>query len=172
MEKFITIKNIQDCLKLKGIIWDGKKGRTQYGVGEDATIEDFEDGNFVPVRVGYVGYNVTEEYEFLLKIYNTSFYIYEEKYHPHDDDYKVQYANLTLDWNALLLKEHMDKYAEVLIREIDEDITGLEESFEEDFKALKLEMKNLQDTAEKEIKKLQDKKEKILNYVKQEEPNK
>jgi len=173
MEKFITIKNIQDCLKLKGINWDGKIGRTEYGDGEDATIEDFENGNFVPVRVGFDNNKARDEFDFLLKIYDTAFYIYEEKYHPHDDDYKVEYLNLNLDWQALLLKEHKDNYAEVLVREIDEDISGLEESFEEQFYALKLEMKRLQDTFEKEINKLKEKKKKILNFVKQqEEPEK
>ena len=162
MEKFITIKDIQDCLKMKGIIWDGKKGRTQYGLGEEAVLEDFQDDNFVPVRVGFEDYDESNEFEFLLKIYNTSFYIYEEKYHPHDDDYIVPYQNFIIEWKKVLLKDHQERYAQVLANEIQEEIDMLQESFDEDFKALKLQMKELEDNAVKAIGELKAKKEKIL----------
>ena len=165
MERFITIKNIQDCLKLKGIIWDGKKGRTQYGLGEDACIEDFDNGKLVPVMLEFK--ESLYEYNMLLKVTDTDFLIYQELYHPHDDDYMVLYESLSGQWQDLLLKTYPEKYSKVLINGIDETIKNFEESFEEDLLVLKQQMKDLQEKYTQNIQELRNEKKKIQEFVEQ-----
>jgi len=149
MQSFIKLEDIQNCLKQAGVKWDGRKGRTQFNEGVVATIDDFSSGDLVPVRVEFEG--LLYEHDMLLEISDTVFLIYQELYHPHDDDYMVLYEDLSEQWKNLLLKTHKKEYSEVWVDEIEQEIKLTEETFEEEFLALKEKMKELQDRASQAI---------------------
>ena len=159
MEKYITIKDIQKCLKSANITWDGLKGRTEFGGGELATIEDFENENLVPIMVTIKGFR--HEQSLLLKVSDFIFNIYEEQYHPHNDDYIILYESLCKNWQDQLLSDYTENYSKLLIKAIDESIKNNEEDFKEDFEELEQQMKDLQDKYQKVILDLQNEKKRI-----------
>lgn len=166
---FITIKNIKDCLSKQGIIWDGLKGKTDFTNGEKATIEDFDDFNLVPIRVNLVGHN--NEYDILLRLSSTKMSIFQEKYHPYDDEYMEEILReIEIDWKNTLLKEHKAKYANILVNEIDEEIELIKFVYNTEYVGLSKQLQELESKTSKEIENLE-KQQQILKSM-YEEPEK